>query len=51
MPTGFGILTGEHQFQLRLMRNEERLAEAYCRLYVDDRNVMRLENLDRPETP
>ena len=49
-PTGFGILTGEHRLQLRLTQNETRLAEIYCRLYVDDHNVMRLERLDKCET-
>jgi hypothetical protein len=47
MPNGFGILTCEHRLQLRLTRNEDRLAEIYCRLYVDDHNVMRLESLDK----
>jgi hypothetical protein len=46
---GYGILTGEHRFTLRLTRNEERLAEIYCRLYIDDLNVMRLESLDKCE--
>ncbi len=49
-PTGFGILTGEHRLQLRLTQNETRLAEIYCRLYVDDHNVMRLGRLDKCET-
>jgi hypothetical protein len=48
-PAGFGILTGEHKLQLRLTQNEMHLAEIYCRLYVDDRNVMRLECLDNCE--
>lgn len=45
-PSGSGILIGEHRLQLRLTRNENILAEIYCRLYVDDHNVMRLEPLD-----
>jgi hypothetical protein len=48
-PAGFGILTGEHRLQLRLTRNETHLVEIYCRLYVDDHNVMRLERLDKCE--
>jgi hypothetical protein len=49
-PAGFGILTGEHRLQLRLTRNDTHLAEIYCRLYVDDHNVIRLERLDKSET-
>jgi hypothetical protein len=47
MPADFGILRGEHRFQLRLTRNEKVLADIYCRLYVDDHNVMRLDRLDK----
>jgi|SRR5271166_239378 len=47
-PDNFGILSGEHRFQLRLTQNEKIRAEIYCRLYVDDSNVMRLERLDGP---
>ena len=49
-PHDFGILSGEHRFQLRLVQNEKRLAEIYCRLYVDALNVMQLERLDDRET-
>jgi hypothetical protein len=49
-PGGFltrsGILTGEHRLQLQLMRNEKVFADIYCRLYVDDHNVMRLVCLE-----
>ncbi len=46
-PAGYGILIGEHRLQLRLTRDKTILAEIFCRLYIDDHDVMRLERLDK----
>ena len=46
MPNGYGIVTGEHRFDLCLTREDRNLVEIRCRLRVDGEGSMRLDKVD-----
>jgi len=43
---GYGMIVGEHKFDLCFTCDQSFTTRIRCRLYVDDLNVMRLERLD-----